>query len=124
MTGPRPMPSPNRVAKATVSCWAIPTATTISTGAKARMREAPKSLSQGPTSIPSERLIRQIEAVSRIDEADRNAVQALEYVVRSVDQGSEIFREGQTVEEFCLILSGVACGSKIIGGGRRQILSL
>jgi CRP-like cAMP-binding protein len=76
------------------------------------------------SSTPLSLLIRQIETVSRMDEDDRRALQALPVRLRDLDDNRDILRQGQTSTECCLVLSGVVCRYKIIGGGRRQILSL
>lgn len=68
-------------------------------------------------------LIRQLESVSFLDEEDRIALRGLPMRRRAMDAGRDIFREGLSSTECCVILSGVGCRCKIVVGGRRQILS-
>ncbi len=76
-----------------------------------------------PRSNTHSLLIRQVETVSRLDDEDRRVLRGLPMGTRSLNENSDIFREGQVAAECCIILSGVACRYKIVAGGRRQILS-
>lgn len=68
-------------------------------------------------------LIRQIESVSRLDEEDRRILRTMPARIRLIRENRDIFHEGQPSSACCVILSGVACRYKIVGGGRRQIVS-
>jgi CRP-like cAMP-binding protein len=75
-------------------------------------------------SLPHDLLIRQIETVSRLTPDARTHLRDLPFRTRLIEENRDVFREGQRATECCVILSGLACRYKIVGGGRRQILSL
>jgi CRP-like cAMP-binding protein len=72
---------------------------------------------------PHEIIIRQIETANRLDGGDRDALRGLPLRLRTISGNRDIFREGHRPTECCAILSGVGCRYKIVGGGRRQIVS-
>jgi CRP-like cAMP-binding protein len=69
-------------------------------------------------------MVRKLEKWNRLGDADREAIFALPYVLREVDPGRYIVREGDRADNSCLLRSGFAYRHKIIGDGARQILSI
>jgi CRP-like cAMP-binding protein len=59
-----------------------------------------------------------------LSEDDRAALLALPYKLRSLGPTQYIVREGDRAENSCLLLSGFAYRSKIVGDGGRQILAI
>jgi CRP-like cAMP-binding protein len=59
-----------------------------------------------------------------IGSADREAILALPHQVERLHAGAYLFREGASAGSCCALLSGFACGHKIVGLGARQILSV
>jgi CRP-like cAMP-binding protein len=55
---------------------------------------------------------------------DRSAIAALPHKVRRVGPSHYVVREGDRTENSCLLLSGFAYRSKIVGDGGRQIVAL
>ena len=69
------------------------------------------------------KLIRQLETIASLSEADCLSLAALPFRLKSISENRDIVREGDRPNESCLILEGLACRYKIVAGGRRQILS-
>lgn len=65
-----------------------------------------------------------LERHTDLGTADRQAILALPYSPRRLDQGSVLFREGERATHCCIVLSGIACRHKILDNGARQILSV
>lgn len=59
-----------------------------------------------------------------LDEADRAALLALPYQVRTIEARQDIVREGDRPTHSCLMLSGYSFRYKLVSGGARQILSI
>jgi CRP-like cAMP-binding protein len=55
---------------------------------------------------------------------DRAAFRALPFSTKHLSAGSYILRERDVIENCCILLSGFAYRSKIVGSGGRQILSI
>lgn len=68
-------------------------------------------------------LVRKLEAIAPLSDAERAAILGLPARYRELPAGQDIVREGDTPVRCCLILEGWACRYKILGEGRRQILS-
>ena len=71
-----------------------------------------------------EPLVRKLEYRVRLDPDDRTAVLDLPFTLRKVERGAYIVREGDDATKSCLLLSGFAVRSKVVGTGARQILSI
>lgn len=81
------------------------------------------SLTSGP--LPDHALlIRQLETVAELSTRDRDALSSLPMRTKAIPGGRDIVREGDRPTESCLMLSGLACRYKVVGGGRRQIMSI
>lgn len=68
-------------------------------------------------------VIRKLEALSPLAEADRDALAALPFRYEQVESGRPLVREGDLPSQCCLLLSGYAYRHKGTLGGKRQILS-
>lgn len=71
----------------------------------------------------SDLLIRKLEGTSQFSDEQRRAVQDLPAKFRSVQSGQDIVCDGDEPAQCCLILDGWLARYKLIGQGRRQILS-
>jgi CRP-like cAMP-binding protein len=81
------------------------------------------TLSRPEHALEAHRLIRKLESITELTEAERQAVLDLPMTVRPYDDGQDIVRDGDTPDECCLILEGFACRYKLLPDGRRQIMS-
>lgn len=68
-------------------------------------------------------LFRKLQRLAQIDEADRQAIRDLPFIVRDVRPGEYLVREGERPTSCCVMLAGYACRHKTTGGGGRQIVS-
>lgn len=68
-------------------------------------------------------LVRRMESFFPLTDQERRALAALPVIVRRHAAKQDIVQEGDRPTQCCLILEGVACRYKILGGGRRQIFS-
>ena len=69
-------------------------------------------------------LIRRLNAVTGLDEADIAAIRALPIIVRPWEAGRAIVSDGDRPTECCLVIEGFCVRSKTIVNGQRQILSI
>ena len=69
-------------------------------------------------------MLPKLERWRSLSEDDRAALLALPYTLRSLDPSQYVVREGDRAENSCLLLSGFAYRSKIVGDGGRQILAV
>lgn len=69
------------------------------------------------------RLIRKLESILELSDADRDALSGLPLTVRSLPAHFDIVREGDRPSQCCLILEGLTCRYQATPEGRRQILS-
>jgi CRP-like cAMP-binding protein len=69
-------------------------------------------------------MLPKMERWAKLDDADREALLALPHRLRSVRQTQYVVREGDQAEHCCLLLSGFAFRSKIVGDGGRQIVAI
>ncbi|HEX2560807.1 Crp/Fnr family transcriptional regulator [Phenylobacterium sp.] len=77
-------------------------------------------------SIPTpdhQRLIRKLKSIYRLDREDEMALGELPLRHKAVEENADVVREGDAPNECCLLLEGILCRYKIVGDGRRQILS-
>ena len=68
-------------------------------------------------------LLRKLESIATLSEEERGAIQSLPARTRTVGAGQDIFCEGDTPSQSCIILEGWACRYKFLDEGRRQIFS-
>jgi CRP-like cAMP-binding protein len=68
-------------------------------------------------------LVRKLESIATLSSEERQAIERLPAKTRVLKPGQDIVRDGDKPSQCCLILDGWACRYKIIGEGRRQILS-
>lgn len=69
-------------------------------------------------------MLRQLERLSPLAEADREALCALPFAVRTVSPAFNIIRDGDQPEVCTALLSGFAFRHKLTGDGARQIISI
>jgi CRP-like cAMP-binding protein len=68
-------------------------------------------------------LIRRLGAIYPVTEDEKQAVLDLPMHIRELGAGQDIVREGDRPSQCCLLLEGFAQRYKIVGEGRRQIMS-
>ncbi|MBX9933264.1 MAG: Crp/Fnr family transcriptional regulator [Methylobacterium sp.] len=68
-------------------------------------------------------LIRKLESIATLSVEERQAIENLPAMVRMLRPRQDIVRDGDKPSQCCLLLSGWAYRYKLIGEGRRQILS-
>ena len=68
-------------------------------------------------------LIQRLERIGQISNAERHAVENLPAKVQTLRPRQDIVREGEKPEHSCLVVEGWAFRYKLLGEGRRQILS-
>lgn len=73
---------------------------------------------------PLEGLVENLELRSPLLEADRQAILALPYTLKSFAPGSYVVREGEPPMGCGILVSGFAYRQKLTGDGGRQILSI
>ena len=68
-------------------------------------------------------LIRKLESVFKLSEDERQALVNLPMQVTKIRADQNIVWEGDRPSRCCLVLEGVACTSKVIADGNRQIMN-
>lgn len=68
--------------------------------------------------------LRKLEKRVALSAEDRTAFYGLSFSVKDLNAGSYIVRERDKIRYCCILLSGFALRSKIVGNGGRQILSI
>src|SRR3954447_11406842 len=68
-------------------------------------------------------LIRKLESIYPLRDGEKEAVINLPMHVRELEAGQDIVREGDRPSQCCLLLDGFAQRYKVVGDGRRQIMS-
>ena len=68
-------------------------------------------------------LVRKLESIADLSAEERQAVLALPIRTNVLRAKQDIVRDGDKPSQCCLILDGWACRYKLLGEGRRQILS-
>lgn len=71
-----------------------------------------------------DRLIARLNTIARLGEAEREALRRLPFRIRRFDENKDLVSQGDRPFECCVILEGMAARYKVVGGGRRQLLSL
>ncbi len=79
----------------------------------------------GPINLHPERnrLIRKLESIGFLSDADRAGIFGLPMTLKRVESGQDVVREGDRPSECGLIVEGFACRYKLTREGRRQIMS-
>ena len=73
---------------------------------------------------PLAAMLPKLERWTVLDAEDRAALLALPHRVRRLGSSQHIVREGDRAENSCLLLSGFAFRSKVVGDGGRQIVAI
>ncbi len=68
-------------------------------------------------------MIRKLERMTTLEQADRDAIRALPLRVRHAPAQHHLVREGDAAEDCCVLLEGYACRHKVASNGGRQIVS-
>lgn len=68
-------------------------------------------------------LIRKLESIATLTDEQRQAIESLPVRTHTLAARQDIVRDGDKPSHCCLILDGWACRYKLLGDGRRQILS-
>lgn len=68
-------------------------------------------------------VLRKLELLAPLDEADREAVRALSFRVEAVPSRHLLVEEGASATHCCLLAEGYACRHKTTSDGARQIVS-
>lgn len=69
------------------------------------------------------RLIGQLESITELSRADRDAIASLPFRIRTIAERRDLIRENSQPVESCLVVEGMLCRYKMLSNGRRQILS-
>ncbi len=77
-------------------------------------------MGHGPLSI----LIRKLLSHSRLSASDQQAIAALPHVIKHVETGTSILREGDRADICPILLAGFVYRQKVASDGGRQIVSL
>jgi CRP-like cAMP-binding protein len=73
---------------------------------------------------PSLLFVRKLEVLTRFAAAEREGLINLPIVVRTIEAGRDIVREGEFSKQSVLILDGWLCRYKVLPSGARQVLSV
>ncbi|WP_245436635.1 Crp/Fnr family transcriptional regulator [Methylobacterium sp. V23] len=68
-------------------------------------------------------LVRKLESIADLSQEERQALQSLPIRVRPLGSGQDIVQDGDRPSQCCLIVEGWAYRYKLLGEGKRQILS-
>ena len=68
-------------------------------------------------------LLRRLNTVSGLEESDIEAIRSLPIVIRRLEGGGIIVRDGDRPTECCLVVQGFCVRAKSTAAGQRQILS-
>lgn len=69
------------------------------------------------------RLITKLETIADLTSEEKDALRGLPYRTRTFDENTDLVRQGDKPPECCLLLEGFVCRYKLLGEGRRQIVS-
>jgi CRP-like cAMP-binding protein len=75
-------------------------------------------------SIYTDKLIRRLRGIHRLDADDEAAIHALPLRVAQVPSRHDVVREGERPNRCCIVFEGMTAWYKVTGQGVRQILSL
>lgn len=68
-------------------------------------------------------LVRKLDSIAQLSDEERQALLSLPATTKVLQPKQDIVRDGDRPSQCCLILDGWACRYKLLGEGRRQILS-
>jgi CRP-like cAMP-binding protein len=71
-----------------------------------------------------EPFVRKLEYRMKLDKADRAALLALPYTLKTMEQHQCVVREGDRAQYSCLMVSGFSVRHKTVAGGCRQIVAI
>lgn len=74
--------------------------------------------------IDRTRLFAGLNTIADVSLMQKELLAKLPLRLVSLSEGADVLREGEAPTDSCLVLSGVMCRYKIVGDGRRQIVSL
>ncbi|KQQ18784.1 Crp/Fnr family transcriptional regulator [Methylobacterium sp. Leaf122] len=80
-------------------------------------------MSSAPNPHAMTMLIRKLESIATLSDEERQAIQSLPVRTHSLAARQDIVRDGDKPAHCCLLLDGWACRYKLLGDGRRQVLS-
>src|SRR4051794_24929520 len=69
-------------------------------------------------------LIRKLESIAALSEADRAALASLPVQVRNLEADEDVVRDGDVPSVCCLLLDGFMHRYKVLPDGKRQILAI
>jgi CRP-like cAMP-binding protein len=75
------------------------------------------------TRNPLDRLVRKLESITTLSEAEKQAVLGLPTTMRQFRADEEVVREGDRPWQCCLLVEGFLCRYKLLPDGARQIQS-
>jgi CRP-like cAMP-binding protein len=73
---------------------------------------------------PLGRLVRKLLTLAPLSDADQAAILSLPHSLRMLDPQGYVVREGDTPSHCCLLVSGFAMRTKLVGDGARQIVNI
>jgi CRP-like cAMP-binding protein len=76
-----------------------------------------------PNRHATSRLIRKLESIATLSNAERQAIQNLPVWVQTLAARQDIVRDGDKPTHCCLVLDGWVCRYKLLSEGKRQIFS-
>jgi CRP-like cAMP-binding protein len=76
-----------------------------------------------PTVSAARALIRKLETISVLSDAERHAIEAIPMLSRGLKAGQDIVRQGDRPTQCCLLIEGWAYRYKVTDTGQRQIMS-
>jgi CRP-like cAMP-binding protein len=80
-------------------------------------------VSRGSPLAEQRRLILKLRSIAELDADDEAVLSALPMRVRSFQADEDVVQEGQRPADSVLVLTGFLCRYKLVGDGKRQILS-
>lgn len=77
-----------------------------------------------PNGSTLEPMLRKLDYQTKLNSADRTALLALPFVLKTVERQHFVVRERQLATHSCVLLAGFAVRSKIVATGHRQIMAI
>lgn len=68
-------------------------------------------------------MIRKLESIGQLSAAEKAAIALLPMDIQELAENVEIMTEGDRPSRCCLLIEGMACRFKVLGGGERQIMA-
>jgi CRP-like cAMP-binding protein len=76
-----------------------------------------------PNLLAATRLIRKLESIATLTDAERQAIESLPVRLHHLDARQDIVRDGDKPTHCCLVLDGWTCRYKLLSEGKRQIFA-